>query len=64
MSEPIDIKTKKIVPKAINQGFDKSMVHEALQKILFRTGILGASFNHYGQIELTKLLMILINISF
>ena len=32
MSEPIDIKTKKIVPKAINQGFDKSMVHEALQK--------------------------------
>ena len=32
MSEPIDIKTKKIVPQPIRQGFDKSMVHEALQK--------------------------------
>ena len=32
MSEPIDIKTKKIVPQPIRQGFDKSIVHEALQK--------------------------------
>ena len=32
MSEPINIKTKKIVPQSIRQGFDKSTVHEALQK--------------------------------
>ena len=32
MSEPIDIKTKKIIPQSIRQGFDKSTVHEALQK--------------------------------
>ena len=32
MSEPIDIKTKKIVPQPIKQGFDKAMVHETLQK--------------------------------
>ena len=32
MSEPIDIKTKKIVPQPIRQGFDKAMVQEALQK--------------------------------
>ena len=32
MSEPIDITTKKIIPRPILHGFDKSMVHEALQK--------------------------------
>ena len=32
MSEPIDIITKKIIPRPILHGFDKSMVHEALQK--------------------------------
>ena len=32
MSEPIDIKTKKIVPQPIRKGFDKSLVHEVLQK--------------------------------
>ena len=32
MSEPIDIKTKKIVPKSTQKGFDKSTVHEVLQK--------------------------------
>ena len=32
MSEPIDIKTKKIALQPIRQGFDKSLVHEALQK--------------------------------
>ena len=32
MSEPIDIKTKKIVLQPIREGFDKSAVHEALQK--------------------------------
>jgi hypothetical protein len=31
MSEPIDIKTKKIIPKSFKQGFEKSMVHEALK---------------------------------
>ena len=32
MNEPINIKTKKVVPQPIKQGFDKSMVHETLQK--------------------------------
>ena len=32
MSEPIDIKTKKIVSQTITRGFDKSIVHETLQK--------------------------------
>ena len=32
MSEPIDIKTKKIIPQPAKQGFEKSIVHEALQK--------------------------------
>ena len=32
MNETIDIKTKKIIPQPTKQGFDKSMVHEALQK--------------------------------
>ena len=32
MTEPIDIKTKKIVLQPITEGFDKSAVHEALQK--------------------------------
>ena len=31
MSEPIDIKTKKIIPQFISEGFDKSVVHENLQ---------------------------------
>jgi hypothetical protein len=34
MSEPIDIKTKKILPQTIKKEFDKAMVHEALQKNL------------------------------
>ena len=32
MSEPIDIKTRQIVPQPFKKGFDKSIVHEALQK--------------------------------
>ena len=32
MSDPINIKTKKIIPQPIKQGFDKSIVLEALQK--------------------------------
>ena len=32
MNEPIDIKRKKLVSQPTKQGFDKSMVHEALQK--------------------------------
>ena len=32
MNEPIDIKRKKVVSQPTKQGFDKSMVHEALQK--------------------------------
>ena len=32
MSEPIDIKTKKIIPQTTQQTFDKSTVHESLQK--------------------------------
>ena len=32
MNEPIDIKTKKNISQTIKQGFDKSEVHEALQK--------------------------------
>ena len=32
MSEPINIITKKIIPQLAKQGFDKSMVHEALQR--------------------------------
>ena len=32
MSEPIDIKTKKIVSQPVREGFDKSMVFEVLQK--------------------------------
>ena len=32
MSEPIDIKTKKIFPQPIQQRFDKSIVHDALKK--------------------------------
>ena len=32
MSEPINIITKKIISQPGNLGFDKSMVHEALQK--------------------------------
>jgi DNA-binding Lrp family transcriptional regulator len=32
MSEPVDIKTKKIISHHIKEGFDKAMVHEALQK--------------------------------
>jgi DNA-binding Lrp family transcriptional regulator len=32
MSEPIDIKTKKIIPQPVKQVFEKSIVHEALQK--------------------------------
>ena len=32
MSEPIDINTKKIIPQPIGKGFDKAVVHEALQK--------------------------------
>ncbi|MDA9624457.1 hypothetical protein N9S62_04180 [Pelagibacteraceae bacterium] len=32
MSEPIDIKTKKIISQPVKQGFEKPMVHEALQK--------------------------------
>ena len=32
MSEPIDIKTKKILPQPTQLGFDKSLVHEALQR--------------------------------
>ena len=31
MSEPIDIKTKKIFPQPIKQGFDKAVVYELLQ---------------------------------
>ena len=31
MSEPIDIKTKKIIPQPVKQGFEKSIVHEALK---------------------------------
>ena len=34
MSEPIDIKTKKILPQTIKKEFDKAMVHETLQKDL------------------------------
>ena len=32
MNSPIDIKTKKIIHQPISQGFDKSLVHESLQK--------------------------------
>jgi predicted transcriptional regulator len=32
MNEPISIKTKKVIPQPTKQGFDKSMVHETLQK--------------------------------
>jgi predicted transcriptional regulator len=32
MTEPIDLKTKKIVIQPIRKGFDKSTVHEALQR--------------------------------
>ena len=32
MNEPINIKTKKIVSQPLRQGFEKSMVHEVLQK--------------------------------
>jgi DNA-binding Lrp family transcriptional regulator len=34
MSEPIDIKTKKIILQPIKHGFDKARVHEVLQKNL------------------------------
>ncbi|MBA1339375.1 MAG: hypothetical protein FD544_000416, partial [Pelagibacterales bacterium] len=32
MNEPISIKTKKVIPQPTKQGFNKSMVHETLQK--------------------------------
>jgi hypothetical protein len=32
MSEPIDIKTKKIIPQPIQKGFDKALLHETLQR--------------------------------
>jgi len=32
MSEPVDIKTKKIIPQTLKKGFDKSTIHEVLQK--------------------------------
>ena len=32
MNEPIDIKTKKIISQSVKEGFDKSLVHDALQR--------------------------------
>ena len=32
MNEPIDIKTKKIISQSVKQGFDRSLVRDALQK--------------------------------
>ena len=52
MNEPIDIKTKKIISQSVKEGFDKSLVHDALQRNIIMHWIFGVNFSLCGRIEL------------